>query len=78
MGVMLKDYGFLPFQKNFKDDNGRYHNRAVWQIKIASDPLLHEFLDPAMLAHAGMVNEEEPDATVVPHDGSQFISTEIH
>jgi hypothetical protein len=81
MGVMLKDYGFLPFQKNFKDDNGRYHNRAVWQIKIASDPLLHEFLDPAMLKHAGMVNEEGLDSTVaaaVLCDESKIVSTEIH
>jgi actin-related protein len=82
MGVMLKDYGFIGDHYNFKDDNGGYHSRAIWKIKISSDPLLHEFLDMAMLKHAQDVNMNDQDSTendeAVPYEGSQAVSTELH
>lgn len=80
MGVMLKDYGFIPDQKNFKNENGSYRNRAIWKIQITADPLLREFLDVNMLKHA---NENDQDVTAMNDvmdacDNGPIVSVEIH
>lgn len=48
MGLLLRDFGFRPAKRNFKDDT-RYHCRSVWRLNLAVDPDINSFVDQALL-----------------------------
>ena len=55
MGIMLKNYGFMPLPMNIKKPDGKYASRSVWKIEIAKDKIAQEFVNRELLNNANRI-----------------------
>jgi hypothetical protein len=68
MGIMLREYGFIPLTINIRGD-GRYFSRSLWKIEIAKDAVAQSFVNDSILRNANenaSANDDTDQPAAIP------------
>lgn len=80
MGIMLREYGFIPLTINIRGD-GRYFSRSLWKIEIAKDAVAQSFVNDSILRNANenaSANDDTDQPAAIPQQPESAYQETFH